>query len=65
MLLEVRHQGSYGRSLLTNGHINTIYGFTCVVKTLLVDDCVNSDGSLAGLTVADDKLTLTAANRDH
>ena len=35
------------------------------VLALLVDDGVDSDGSLTGLAVADDKLTLTSAYRDH
>ena len=32
---------------------------------LLVDDRVDRDGRLAGLAVADDQLTLAAADRDH
>ncbi len=35
------------------------------VLTLAVDDGVEADGSLAGLAVADDQLTLAAANRNH
>ena len=33
--------------------------------TLLVDDRVDRDGRLAGLAVADDELTLAAADRRH
>ena len=31
----------------------------------LVEDSVDGDGGLTGLTVADDELTLTTADRDH
>src|SRR5690606_13673769 len=49
-----------GGSLLTDRHIDTGH-----VLTLLVDDGVNGNGRLAGLTVANDQLTLAAANRHH
>src|SRR5512135_128241 len=35
------------------------------VPALLVDDGVNRNGGLSGLTGADDQLTLSAADRDH
>ena len=44
---------------------------TCLLRVaglpvgLLVDDRVDRDGGLAGLAVADDELTLAAADRDH
>ena len=49
-----------GRTLLTDGYIDT--DNACA---LLVDDGVQADRGLAGLTVADDQLTLAAADRDH
>lgn len=36
-----------------------------LVPSLLVEDGVNSDSGLSGLSVADDKLTLASANGDH
>ena len=44
----------------TDGYIDT--NNACA---LLIDDGVQTDRGLAGLTVTDDQLTLTAANRDH
>ena len=35
------------------------------VDRLLIDDGVDGDGGLAGLTVADDQFALAAADRDH
>src|SRR5437667_10435117 len=35
------------------------------IAALLIDDRVHADSGLAGLTVADDELALTAANRNH
>ena len=53
---DVRDRGS----LLANSDINADQ-----VLALLVDDRVESDSRLAGLTVANDQLTLTAADRHH
>ena len=49
-----------GRGLLTYGHIDTFYP-----GALLVDNGVDSDGGLAGLAIADDQLTLAAADGHH
>ena len=49
-----------GRALLADGDIDTDN-----VLALLVDDGVEADRGLAGLAVADDQLTLAAADRDH
>src|SRR5438445_13312966 len=35
------------------------------VAALLIDDGVQNDGGLTGLTVSDDELALSAADRDH
>ena len=55
----------YGRCLLADGHVDTVDGVACGVVVLLVDDGVDGDGGLAGLAVANDELTLAAANGDH
>ena len=49
-----------GACLLTDGDIDAHH-----VLALLVKNGVDSDGGLAGLAVADDKLTLAAADREH
>ncbi len=53
-------QTCYGRFLLTDGNIDTVN-----VLALLVDDRINGDCRLTRLTVTDDQLTLTFADRDH
>ena len=50
----------YGRALLADRNINTDNA-----RALLIDDGVQADGGLAGLTVTDDQLALAAADRDH
>ena len=55
----------HGRSLLADCNVDTIYGFAVIVVLLLVDYGVDSDCSLADLTVADDKLTLATTDRNH
>ena len=57
-----------GRTLLANGNVDTVelLGLVVtVVPTLLVQHGVQGDGSLAGLTVTDDELTLTTADGNH
>ena len=49
-----------GRCFLTDRYINTFY-----ILTLLVDDRVNRDRCLTGLTVSDDQLTLSSSDRHH
>ena len=48
------------RRLLTDGDIDTNH-----IGVLLVYDCVNCDSGLTGLTVTNDQLTLTTADRNH
>src|SRR5882724_11130877 len=48
------------RTLLADGAVNANY-----VAALLIDDGVENDGGLPRLTVADDQLTLAAADGDH
>ena len=49
-----------GRCLLADCHINTFY-----VLTLLVNDRINRDCRLSCLTVTDNQLTLSSADRHH
>ena len=65
MLLQVGNEGGYCGSLLTYGYIDTVYGLAGIVEALLVDDGVDGNGCLSSLAVADDKLTLASADRNH
>ena len=64
-LREGLHQRGHGGTFLSHSHINAVDGIAFVVERLLVDNGVDGDGGLAGLAVADDKLTLAAADGDH
>ena len=50
----------YGRLLLTDRNVDTNN-----VLALLIDDGIRGDNRFTCLTVADDKLTLTSADRNH
>ena len=65
MLLQVLHQSSHSRSLLSDGYINTVDRFSCLVETLLIDDGVNSNSCFARLSVTDNQLTLSASDGNH
>ena len=57
-----------GGSLLTDGDVDAVklLGLVlAVVPPLLVEHGVESDGSLTSLTVTNDQLTLTTADRNH
>jgi hypothetical protein len=59
-----------GGTLLTNGNVDTVQllllgGVGGVVPALLVEHGVKSDSGLTGLTVTNDQLTLTTADRNH
>ena len=56
---------SNGRTLLTNSYIDTIYRVACQEVSALVDNRINRNGSLSRLAVADNQLTLSAADRNH
>ena len=56
--LELGHNFGHCRSLLTDGDVDALY-----VIVLLVDDRVDGDSRLAGLSVADDELALAATDR--
>ena len=54
-----------GGSLLSDGDVDAVKLLLLVsglVEALLVDDGVDGDGGLAGLTIADDQLTLASAD---
>ena len=55
----------YGGALLADGHIDAVDRIPFQEIVPLVDDGVDRQGSLAGLAVADDELTLAAADRNH
>ncbi len=60
VLLQGLANVSNRRGLLTNGYVNADH-----VLATLVQNSVDSNGSLTRLTVANDELTLAAANRNH
>lgn len=68
VLLKGLDELSDGRTLLTDSNVDAVelLGLVVgVVPPLLVEDGVKSDGSLTGLTVTNDQLTLTTANGNH
>jgi hypothetical protein len=68
ILLEGLDELSDGRTLLTNGDVDTVQLLALVgrfVPTLLVEDGVEGNSGLTGLTVTNDQLTLTTANGHH
>ena len=60
VFLQVLHQRCHSRTLLTDGDVDAQN-----ILALLVDDGIGRNDGLAGLAVADDQLTLAAANGDH
>ena len=68
VLLKGLDELSDGRTLLTDGNVDAVklLGLVVgVVPPLLVEDGVKSNGSLTGLTVTNDQLTLTTADGNH
>jgi hypothetical protein len=68
VLLKSLDELSDGGTLLANGDIDTVklLGLiVTVVPTLLVEDSVNGDSGLTGLTVTNDKFTLATTNGNH
>ena len=62
---EPLHDLGDGGPLLSDGDVDAeelLLVVSGVVETLLVDDGVNGDGGLAGLTIANDQLTLATAD---
>lgn len=68
LLLKSLDELGDGGTLLTDGNVDTVQllGLVArVVPALLVEHGVESDGSLTGLTVTNDQLTLTTADGHH
>src|SRR3954466_2979862 len=68
LLFQHLHELGNGRALLADRDVDAIQLDVLVrlrVERLLVQDGVESDRGLAGLTVADDQLALAAADRDQ
>lgn len=68
VLLKGLDELSDGGTLLTNGDVDGVELLLLVaslVPTLLVQHGVERDGSLSGLTVTNDQLTLATANGHH
>src|SRR5262249_47923991 len=60
VLFERLDDARHGGTFLTNGDIDTKN-----VEALLIDNGIDGNGGFAGLPVADDQLTLSAADGDH
>ena len=54
-----------GRSLLANGYVDTINRVASLEVALLIENGIDSNSRLTRLAVANDKLTLATANRNH
>jgi hypothetical protein len=68
VLLEGLDELSDCRTLLTNGDVDAVqllHLILTIVPPLLVEDGVDGDGGLSGLTVTDNQFTLTTTNGDH
>jgi hypothetical protein len=68
VLLEGLDKLSNGGPLLADGDVDAVKLLllvVAVVPTLLVENGIKSDGSLSGLTITNDKLTLSTSNRNH
>ena len=68
VLLKGLDELSNGGSLLTDSDVDTVelLGLIgTVVPTLLVENGIESDGSLTGLTITNDQLTLTTTDGNH
>ena len=68
VLLKGLDELSDGGTLLANGDVDTVELLRlvlAVVPPLLVENGVDSDGGLAGLTVTDDQFTLATTNGHH
>lgn len=59
------HDLGDGGTLLSDSDVDAVQLLLLIfsfVETLLVDDCVDGQSSLAGLTISDDQLTLATAD---
>src|SRR5690554_1908416 len=65
MLFQRMYQLCHRTILLSNSHIDTIYRFSFIVKRFLIDDSIYGNGRFSSLSVANDKLPLSASNGNH
>jgi hypothetical protein len=68
VLLKGLHELSDGGTLLTDGNVDTVELLGLIrggVDALLVKDGVKSNGSLSGLTITNNQLTLTTTDGNH
>ena len=68
VLFECLDELRNSRTLLANGNVDAVELFgliIAIVPSSLIQHGIQCDGSLASLTVADDKFTLTPADRNH
>ncbi|RUS30138.1 hypothetical protein BC938DRAFT_479809 [Jimgerdemannia flammicorona] len=68
VLLEGIDELSNGRTLLTDGDVHTVQlldFISTIIPLPLVEDGVESDSGLTGLTITNDQFTLTTANGNH
>ncbi len=57
--------GGYAGGFLSDGHIDAVHRLAGLEVLPLIDDCVDGDGRLAYLAVADDEFALSAAYGHH
>ena len=65
LLPESVDDGGNGRSLLSDGDVDTIDGLPCFVVCSLIDDGVDGNGSLPSLSVTDNQFSLSSADGNH
>ena len=65
VLAQCIYDRCYRRTFLADSYVDTVYGVACLVVGTLVDDGIDGNRGLTRLTVADNQLTLPAADRNH
>ncbi len=65
VVLQGLHHTGDGRRFLSNRYVDAIHRLTGFVKFFLVDDRVETDRGLSGLTVTDHELTLSTSDGNH
>ena len=59
------YDGCYRRAFLTDGYVDTVHRVARFIVGTLVYDSIDGNRSLTRLAVADNQLTLPAADRNH
>src|SRR5690606_32390581 len=54
-----------GRSFLTTGYVDTIYRLAPIVEFFLIDNGIDGNSCLTGLSVTDNQLPLPTPDRTH